>query len=615
MSKQELYYRNAWAGDYSDFEKLAPEAREDLANRYMNELSKRNHLLGSSAPNNSPHFSPSEKVNGLLEEQSMNPLFRLGCSLRAKAESDNKLGSLYRQYDDYMNAYLMKQSLSPLDKNRLQALKDQGLKGNRLDDEVKQNVEKQTLLAKTLFLSHLGKTQLVETGEPGAAPQKKALDRPVSSMVAHCSRTSYVFPPGSRAQQDKIFNAILGADMGKDAGVYRRMAATHSVSSGPTIEDFKEEKKFSMANQYGMNLSIGGLGNPGISGPDGYQILKNDGSCGHMYMHVDKGGADKCSSLLVGFESDAPGVTNQQGHTHNAKASPEAMSSFLGQRSDEMGMKYGGRIVDCTQLSPHKLAEVMNEFTAHYRTLLVEGMESNDVRRELNEINDSLCGSPMSRMELTAMMGKIGIEKEKIKTMLDNPLFHTEERKPAECVRQLNFEQNGPKRPGTWTKFKAALGGSGSKKACQEYESYQASLTSRAEKGVDTEGRKIPAKNSIEQYVGKLDAERPWKEAQAAKSYIHDSRISRPEIGIGYHREKEAERGKYFYIPNRNSLRQPSSSPIPEASFIPPMPDKAEAPKASFIPPGMGNTEASRASHIPNAPDKAEAPKASFIPP
>ena len=603
-NEQDVYFQKAWSGDYSQFEKLDSDRRNKLAQDYMAEYCARYPELGRE-PAHSDH------VVNLLKEQAMNPAFRLGCSLRSRDGAPE--AGHYAEYDDYMNAYLMEQTLRPMDQSRLQSLKDQGLSGNLLDNAVGQNVEKQVILAKTLFLAHLGEAQLLGAEKLPNAPDRKKLDRPIASMMAHCSRTAYVFPPGNSAQQNKLFDSLLGPDLGKGADVYRRMAATHSVSSGPTINDFKEQKKFSMLNQYGMNIAIGGVGNPGIGGPNGPQTLKNDGSCGHMYMHVDKGGVNKCSSLLVGFESDAPGVANQQGHTHDAKATPESMSSFLGQRTDEMGEKYGGRIVDCTNIPIDKLELAVNEFTDHYRSMLIEGMGNSTARNDLNRINEKLCASPMEKTELAVMMCQIGMDKDKVVGILKSPQNPgiTENRLADVHSRNSATDlKKPPQKPGRFTRLKAAFGNAEAKKACQEHKDYQAALAGRAAEGVDLGRMKGSATEGSLKHLSENKA--AWKagktDVNLRKSVAYRDMQLEDSPKISSHRtQKSVEK-----LLAGASMIPPA--PAEEASKVPP----ARNEEASMIPPARSDgasmippTRSDGASMIP----PARSDGASMIPP
>ena len=52
-----------------------------------------------------------------------------------------------------------------------------------------------------------------------------------------------------------------------------------------------------------------------------------------MYKEGDE---EHYGAMLMGMESDAHGVMNQLGHTHDIHATPEKASSFGGQRTDGM---------------------------------------------------------------------------------------------------------------------------------------------------------------------------------------------------------------------------------------------------------------------------------------
>ena len=74
-------YNKAKQGDYYQFEKIDPLARNYLASRYMNEVlgDERGSLL----------FNPErnmEAVETYLRTEKYNPLFRLGCSLLANSD-------------------------------------------------------------------------------------------------------------------------------------------------------------------------------------------------------------------------------------------------------------------------------------------------------------------------------------------------------------------------------------------------------------------------------------------------------------------------------------------------------------------------------------------------
>lgn len=75
-----------------------------------------------------------------------------------------------------------------------------------------------------------------------------------------------------------------------------------------------------------------------------------------MYKEGDE---EHYGAMLMGMESDAHGVMNQMGHTHDIHATPEKASSFGGQRTDEVGKKYGGRQCDLSKKSAREITRWM----------------------------------------------------------------------------------------------------------------------------------------------------------------------------------------------------------------------------------------------------------------
>ena len=128
-----------------------------------------------------------------------------------------------------------------------------------------------------------------------------------------------------------------------------------------------------------MNCAIGGLGNNGVGG----ELLGNDGSCGHFYSMYKEADADHNGAMLMGLESDAAGVMNQMGHTHDLFATPEKASSLGAQRTDEVGEKYGGRQCDLTGKTSESIADAL---IALEKKMLQwqaqpEGMGSDDAKQ------------------------------------------------------------------------------------------------------------------------------------------------------------------------------------------------------------------------------------------
>lgn len=471
-------YEKAQRGDFSLFETVDPVFRNWMASEFERnaELFPREIKTNLEEGN----IGPAEKQ--FLDEHKKNPVFRLYCSLKSRENEK------FRDYDDMMVDMIMEDTMRPMTEDQINKVHEMTKTPEEAQEMIAANVEKQVQMAKMMFLTHFGKTNLVNK-----ANEKIEMDRSVASMMAHCSRTAFVFSSGDQKSVDEMMGHLVGAKKGKAAGVFSRFAATHTTRQGKTISEFKEVKKASFRHQYGMNVAIGGLGNPGISGPNGPQTLKTDGSCGHMYMRVDKGGPDKTSSLLVGFESDAPGVNNQQGHGHSAAANGEFMSSFLAQREDEMGEKYGGRIVDCTGIQPAALSKVLERFTGHYRTMLYgamgypikgyelgKGAETIDpatARLRLEDTNRMLLGKLMDTSRLEVCMNNTGmtLEDANIAAKFSANARDLDYDLPARTNGQKHVEPMfAPEKPSKRVRFKAFIGDTYAKKLVNDYKAAKA---------------------------------------------------------------------------------------------------------------------------------------------
>ena len=187
-------------------------------------------------------------------------------------------------------------------------------------------------------------------------------------------------------------NASCTVNGKNDAKDNSRMSSTHDIERRKVVRGVADRKdpgwvaiswekkvRFNFTGQRGMNCAIGGLGNNGVGG----ELLSNDGSCGHFYSMYKEADADHNGAMLMGLESDAAGVMNQMGHTHDIFATPEKASSLGAQRTDEVGVKYGGRQCDLSGESAKYIAETL---IALEKKMLQwqaqpEGMGSDDAKQ------------------------------------------------------------------------------------------------------------------------------------------------------------------------------------------------------------------------------------------
>ena len=352
----------------------------------------------------------SEQVRQYLDENSMNAALRAGISAE-KNKGDSKESAM--ALDTYMSGQIMKKTMMPPSDTDRQALMS-GRSEDEVERMVEQNMARQRVMAKTMFLAQLGKYDLVNKN--GAT---KELDVPMYETLVHGSRTNFILPVGEKS--GKVLDAFM-SNNGADAGIAKRTAATHSVkrrkiaSNGTLRSETKEEKTFSpfkvFSNQYGMNLSVGGIGSKG----PGKNTITGDGTSGHMYMRVQKGDKKHCGSLLVGIEGSEPGKSDGLGNSHDFRAKSAKQSAFLADKSI-VGKKVGGRQVDLSGMDSVYLAELLNEFSQKYGELQ-RGATTKEGREKIANINDMLMGRYMDEDKLKEMFSELGMNDKNLSDTL-----------------------------------------------------------------------------------------------------------------------------------------------------------------------------------------------------
>lgn len=361
-------------GDYSNFENLDDVMRSMFAKEALKRMMAKYTDKDKSVFDYPPEeicmqFRKNGDVSGLLD-----PALRLGLSLGQREINGfaPEHREWFRKLDEQMSAAVMLETLKQKNEDELKdqianefVEKHKMSRKNALksaQDMVEADKAQKIQVAKRLMLMHLGQFAQVNNKEEEQSPW----DKPVAVALSHCSRVTLALPkcPEEKNRQKaykEMWNSIFyqrgeegkfNSNLAKDK---RRAASTHNIK---VRENAVKEKKVlvNFAGQRGMNVAIGGLGNQGISG----KMLLNNGSCGHFYSMYKEGDTENYGAILMGLESDRPGVTNQLGHTHDARATAEKASSLGGQRADEVGMKYGGRQCNLTGLEPERITECMD---------------------------------------------------------------------------------------------------------------------------------------------------------------------------------------------------------------------------------------------------------------
>lgn len=415
-------------GDNSNFEKLDPVFRELLAAKFM-------HRYDRFKYDNDAAVMTDEEVKEMVdyvEKDGMffNPLFRLGLSQKARQTEAEGRESNYRKIDNEIARRIMVKTLTHEMKGpeiqRYEAkiksenpdMSDQSVTDMRI---YHQNLDraKRAQMAKQLLLMHMGRLKIVSKNMRDELESSKP-DMPMASLLSHCSRTMIVTPDfkGDSASEDEMWDAILkhktvenGKIVYKNmAQIRKRGSSTHSLHRRKAGQTFGKEKKklLNLVRQTGMDVAIGGLGTSGVDG----KMIDHDGSCGHVYGMRKKSLFGRNGGYIFGYESDSYGHTNQLGHTHDLKATGESASSFLGQRTDEVGEKYGGRQADISVFSKDLIITCMNKIDEAFDT------KTED---ELKEIVNALTGKVMSgydfRLFLDLRLGVSSEDAENIRLM------------------------------------------------------------------------------------------------------------------------------------------------------------------------------------------------------
>ena len=360
-------------GDYSNFENLDHVMRNVVASKALRQFLNDYNIEGG-------HADPAEicqqiKASGAGVSALLNPGLRLGLSLAQRSDGfSDEIKDFFRKLDEQMSTEVMVATLTTqADQGRVVAYySGVGSTQNMhaVEDAnraIEENKAQQIQIAKRLLLMQLSDFSKVTTDAQGNEHMEE-WDRSMAVAFSHCSRIVLTMPKtgeysGTADEQQEMWRSIMtigGENTAQDNG---RASSTHSIErrsvsseDGADPLTSKEKKMlFNFVGQRGMNCAIGGLGNAGVSG----KTILNNGSCGHFYSMYKEGDEENYGAMLMGLESDAHGVMNQMGHTHDIHATPEKASSLGGQRTDEVGNKYGGRQCDLSKRSAKTITQWM----------------------------------------------------------------------------------------------------------------------------------------------------------------------------------------------------------------------------------------------------------------
>ena len=337
--------------------------------------------------NPNPGMDPEELCDRIKATKEgvtalLNPALRLGLSLAIKSddrEVSPQMKVFLQKLDEAMSTRVMYETISHIaQEEEVEALikeKEPQLEGQALIEKRKAMIEaneaQQIQIAKRLLLMQLSNFEKIN--DSGSS---EPWDKSMAVALSHCSRVVITFSNveknsegNTQEDHDHLYEVIHKTREGNVAQDNHRIASTHNIlmrkvgTRGPIRTKEKKWYVGNYINQRGMNCAIGGLGQKGI----GEKRLSNDGSCGHFYSMFKKAEAGYHGAMLMGLESDASGMVNQMGHKHTWKAKGEHASSLGGQRTDEVGKKYGGRQCDLSHLSAKQVTEALQNLEIQMR--------------------------------------------------------------------------------------------------------------------------------------------------------------------------------------------------------------------------------------------------------
>ena len=404
-------------GDYSNFENLDLVMRNLVATKALQNFDRKfainDHMGDRDVEEIMKYMKENTKgVSGFLD-----PALRLGFSLAQKSKDipDGKK-RIYLKLEEAMSTAVMEATLTHQANQTVveDYFTKKGSKTPTADAEkaITANQAQQIQIAKRLLLMQLSDFQMITTDKKKRVTSTP-WDKSMAVALSHCSRVVLTLPKQDAGDNNVLYQlnmwksiyTVNGSNTAEDNS---RASSTHSIErrkvSEKGIMRSKEKKVlFNLIGQRGMNCAIGGLGNAGVSG----KTIANDGSCGHFYSMYKEADAESYGTILMGLESDANAVTNQMGHTHDWHATPEKASSLGGQRTDEVGDKYGGRQCLLNEMSAKDITTWMLALEHKMLEWQSNGGMGQDEARDAMSM---LAGKKLDAQQWTRLRGILNVD-------------------------------------------------------------------------------------------------------------------------------------------------------------------------------------------------------------
>ena len=403
----------ALGGDFAAAAQLSPMMRDFYVTTMMREL------VG-----NPPHLDvDSPDTRNWLKSNAMDPWLQSGMELMKEQHPElrTELGAAI----GYLNQHVMEQTLRPVTPEQIRRMKRtipedpvgipvETLEEIRAGADRDRLADKQSSMAAMLLMGHVGGVEL--QGGNSELHQNSAT---MTEIFAHGGRVGFSLPTGDGK---RFFRTLTYDREGKDLTMFRA-ASTHDMvpavrnGKGKRVRGFQESKGTTFRHNRGMNVPIGGFGNPFGDAPDpASRLIDHHGEDGHMFMKMLPSTEKENGGLLIGIEGEEPHKTGRTGKVHGMEAKSAVTSSF-GATKHGLGLKTGGRHVDLTGVNMDDLHTLVRDFRAQYSRL--QSLDTEDSRQRLDIINKMLAGHQMEPRNMLRMCHLMTRDLENTRTRED----------------------------------------------------------------------------------------------------------------------------------------------------------------------------------------------------
>jgi hypothetical protein len=204
----------------------------------------------------------------------------------------------------------------------------------------------------------------------------------VETLLSHGGRVNMIIPKlsGKDSKKDEfmirlgLFNEKGGKNSA--AGVEKRGGSSHDIVKNPdgTFSETKAKGRAALSpklgQKLGMNIAAGGAGKKDING----DVIRPDGSHGHLYMHWVPPTVESDGVFQVGLETTAfsffGGIKGTTGRSHGLSDNEDTatpISSMDGAKNDRGIMGLGGSVGSVYKRLPDDWAETLLKATNETR--------------------------------------------------------------------------------------------------------------------------------------------------------------------------------------------------------------------------------------------------------